>query len=95
MGLLYIDGPKVDGTKYGNLERFHVNSSSAVTGIQEQETTVNVDFDIHVPGYGLQETDYYHAVEEKFGEQNFRVFSEMRGKFLYIDPSKSKTWDKI
>ena len=33
-----------------------------MTGIQEQETTVNVIFDIHVPGYGLQETDYYHAV---------------------------------
>ena len=62
VGLLYIDGPQVDGTQYGNLERNHVNSSTAVTGIQEQETTVNVIFDIHVPGYGLQETDYYHAV---------------------------------
>ena len=27
-------------------------------------------------------------VEDKFGEQNFRVFSEMRGKNLYIDPKK-------
>ena len=25
-------------------------------------------------------------VEEKFGEQNFRVLSEMRGQFLYIEP---------
>ena len=29
-------------------------------------------------------------VEEKFGEQNFRVLSEMREKFLYMDPTKSK-----
>ena len=29
-------------------------------------------------------------VEEKNGEQNVRVFSEMRGKNLYIDPKKSK-----
>ena len=28
------------------------------------------------------------AVEEKFGEQPFRVFSEMRGKKLYIDAKK-------
>ena len=33
--------------------------------------------------------------EEKFGEQNFWVFSEMRGKNLYIDPSKSQFWVKI
>ena len=25
-------------------------------------------------------------VEEKFGEQNFRVFSEMRWKFWYYNP---------
>ena len=30
------------------------------------------------------------AVEEKLGEQNFRVFSEMRGKILYIDPKNIK-----
>ena len=29
-------------------------------------------------------------VEEKFGEQIFRVLSEMRGKILYIDPKISK-----
>ena len=34
-------------------------------------------------------------VEEKFGEQNFRVFSEMRRKFWYIDPPKSKFWVEI
>ena len=33
-------------------------------------------------------------VEEKF-EKIFRVFSEMRAKKLYIDPSKSKFWIKI
>ena len=27
-----------------------------------------------------------YNVEEKSGEQNFRLFSEMRGKILYIDP---------
>ena len=40
----------------------------------------------------LQDDD---SVEEKFGEQNFRVCSEMRGKKLYIDPSKSKFLIKI
>ena len=25
-------------------------------------------------------------VEEKFGEQNFRVLSEMRGKIVYYNP---------
>ena len=30
------------------------------------------------------------AVEEKFGEQNFRVFSEMQGKFWCIDPKNFK-----
>ena len=29
-------------------------------------------------------------VEEKFGEQNFRVFSEMRGKNWYYNPKKLK-----
>ena len=31
-------------------------------------------------------------VEEKFGKQNFRVFSEMRGRFWDIDPTKYKIW---
>ena len=30
------------------------------------------------------------VVEEKFGEQNFRVLSEMRGKILYYNPKKFK-----
>ena len=34
-------------------------------------------------------------VEEKFGEQNFRVFGEMRGKFLYYNPKNSKFWVKM
>ena len=34
-------------------------------------------------------------VEEKFGEQNFRVFSEMRGINLYIDPKNWKFWIEI
>ena len=34
-------------------------------------------------------------VEEKFGEQNFRVLSEMRGENLYIDPKKLKFRVKI
>ena len=29
---------------------------------------------------------YHIDVEEKFGEQNFRVFSEMRGKILHYNP---------
>ena len=43
----------------------------------------NPDLEWCPPGHG----DLYAAiVEEKFGEQNFRVFSEMRGLFSYIDP---------
>ena len=34
----------------------------------------------------------WSRVEEKFGEQNFRVLSEMRGKNLYMDPTKYKIW---
>ena len=30
--------------------------------------------------------NFRNSVEENFGEQIFRVLSEMRGKFLYIDP---------
>ena len=33
-------------------------------------------------------------VEEKFGEHNFPVFSDMRGKILYIDPLKIKKLDQ-
>ena len=32
------------------------------------------------------------AVEEKFGEQNFRVLSEIRGKILYCNPKKLKNF---
>ena len=35
------------------------------------------------------------SVEEKFGEQNLRVFSKLRGKILYYDPKKSKLWIKM
>ena len=35
------------------------------------------------------------TVEEKFGEQNFRVLSEMRGKNLYIDPKIQNFGSKI
>ena len=31
-------------------------------------------------------------VEEKFGEQNFRVLGEMREKILYIDPTILQFW---
>ena len=31
-------------------------------------------------------------VEEKFGEQNFRVFSEMRGQNLYVDSKNGNIW---
>ena len=31
-----------------------------------------------------------YVVEGKFGEQNFRVFSEMRRKFLYCNPKNFK-----
>ena len=31
-------------------------------------------------------------VEEKLGEQNFRFFSQMRGKNLYYNPTKWKIW---
>ena len=31
----------------------------------------------------------------KFGEQNFRVLGEMRGKFWYIDPKIWKFWDEM
>ena len=34
-------------------------------------------------------------VEEKFGEQNFRVRSEMRGKFLSYNPQKLKSFNKM
>ena len=35
------------------------------------------------------------VVEEKFGEQIFRVLSKSEGKFWYIDQSKWKFWVKI
>ena len=34
------------------------------------------------------------GVEEKIGEQNFRVFSEMRGKNLYYNLKKMKIWSQ-
>ena len=46
-------------------------------------------------GNELSEDDADDEAEEKFGEQNFRVLSEMRARFWYIDPSKSKFWIKI
>ena len=36
-----------------------------------------------------------NLVEEKFGEQNFRVLNEMRRTFWYIYPPKSKFWVEI
>ena len=35
------------------------------------------------------------AVEEKFGEHNFRVLSEMRGKILYCNPKQFKIFNKM
>ena len=35
-----------------------------------------------VTGYKIT----YNDVEEKFGEQNFRAFSEMRGEFFVYRP---------
>ena len=40
------------------------------------------------PPSGDAHDDDFEAVAEKFGEQNFRVFSEMRGKILYYNPKK-------
>ena len=34
----------------------------------------------------MKRIGHLSKVEEKFGEHNFQVFSEMRGRILYIDP---------
>ena len=42
-----------------------------------------------------REAEDRKKVEEKFGEQIFRVFSEMRGKFSYYNPFFLKNQAKI
>ena len=41
-------------------------------------------------GKPVQVVDFGLSVEEKFGEQNFRIFSDMRGEILVYRPYKLK-----
>ena len=66
-------------------------STEAVAFLLEKGADFRIgEKDGYTPPHGAGFQGRADIVEEKFGAQNFRVFSEMRGKILHYDPKKLK-----
>ena len=70
----------------------NMDLAQVLDAYQDYITTQEMSWSVHaVIKPAIDETDYSVfdpniKVAEKFGEQNFRVFSEMRGKISYYNP---------
>ena len=75
----------VESTNVGSKE-----SSSEEISLVQAELTASEDMvkALRQRAQDAEESAEANVLEKQIGEQNFRVFSEMRGKFLYYDPKK-------